>query len=102
MMPTWTNRCQALLFGVSLFFACLIVVGLYLSCGCCEEVEKWDYIETPGTATILAVRDADPELYNCPNDPVEVLYEFTPDSSFSLHPSSIHHGPRASGSKASP
>ena len=80
-MLTWTNRREACLFGVSSLFANVIVMGLCISGGCCDEepFDKWHYIETPGTATILAVRDADPELYNCDNDPVEVLYEFAPD-----------------------
>ena len=37
------------------------------------------YAEIPGVATIVSVRQADPSLYNCRNDPVEVVFDFVPD-----------------------
>ena len=38
-----------------------------------------EYDDTPGTATIVSVQDADPAGNNCANDPVEVIFDFTPD-----------------------
>ncbi len=37
------------------------------------------YDDTPGTATIASVEDADPADNNCANDPVEVVFDFAPD-----------------------
>ena len=36
------------------------------------------YQNIPGTATVVSVSDADPNDYNCTNDPVEVLFDFVP------------------------
>jgi hypothetical protein len=36
------------------------------------------YTETPGTARITAVEAAPADQYNCKNDPVRVLFDFTP------------------------
>jgi len=37
-----------------------------------------EYIDTPGTATIVSVEPADPDALNCPNDPVVVMFDFQP------------------------
>ena len=38
-----------------------------------------DYVETPGVATIVAVETPEPGYLSCPNDPVEVLFDYEPD-----------------------
>ena len=37
------------------------------------------YAEIAGAATIVSVTQADPSLYNCQNDPVEVVFDFVPN-----------------------
>ncbi len=39
-----------------------------------------EYNEIIGTAVITSIVDADPGNYNCDNDPVEVIFNFTPDN----------------------
>ncbi len=39
--------------------------------GCC-------YGETPGTATVTAIEVPPSTLYNCPKDPVQVIFDFAP------------------------
>ena len=34
------------------------------------------YLEVPGTATIVAIREAAPGKYNCPEHPMEVVFSF--------------------------
>ena len=38
-----------------------------------------EYEDVPGTATIVSVETADPAEANCANDPVAVIFDFTPD-----------------------
>lgn len=38
------------------------------------------YDDTPGTATIASVEDADPGDNNCANDPVEVVFDLAPNN----------------------
>lgn len=37
------------------------------------------YAEISGVARIVSVKPADPSLYNCRNDPVEVVFDFVPN-----------------------
>ena len=49
----------------------------------CGDIPPWggpcEYADTPGTATIVSVEDADPDDLNCSNDPVVVVFDFEPD-----------------------
>ena len=36
------------------------------------------YTDTPGTASIVSIEAAPADEYNCSNDPVRVLFDFTP------------------------
>jgi len=38
------------------------------------------YIQTLGTAEIISITPAPAETYNCPNNPVEVVFDFTPEN----------------------
>lgn len=52
-----------------------------LSCASCTRSAdggRCAYEDTTGTATITAIRDPPSDLYNCPNDPVEVMFDFVP------------------------
>ena len=37
------------------------------------------YTDTPGTATVISINNADPGLSNCKNNPVEVIFNFASD-----------------------
>jgi hypothetical protein len=58
---------------------CVLMVTVL--CGC----DGWlvggpcTYQDTPGVATIVSVETANPSDNNCPNDPVEVVFDFAPD-----------------------
>ncbi len=45
------------------------------------------YAETPGVATIVSVEDAAAGGNNCANDPVRVVFDFTPDDPEASQPS---------------
>jgi hypothetical protein len=37
------------------------------------------YLDTLGVATIVALETPEPDVLNCPNDPVEVIFDYQPD-----------------------
>jgi len=65
--------------------SCLIALSVVLALAACSgddnglviEGGPCDYNEIAGTATIVAVQDADPTANNCKN-PVEVVFDFEP------------------------
>ena len=60
----------------------LVVSALLGGCGSSDDDpigQDCRYVEVPGVAVIVAVDDAPETAYNCTNDPVEVLFDFTPD-----------------------
>ena len=38
-----------------------------------------EYVAISGVATIVSVGEVDPQHYSCPNNPVQVLFDFVPD-----------------------
>ncbi len=58
---------------------CLLMVTTIRGCGEWPIREYCKYHDTPGVATIVSVDAADPGDLNCPNDPVEVVFDFEPD-----------------------
>lgn len=70
----------------------LVLLAIFLSipCGSCKGDNQSStplvggpctYTDTPGSATIMSMSNANPSLYNCKNNPVEVIFNFTPDDS---------------------
>ncbi len=59
-----------------------------------DEIEggPCSYIEIPGTAKIVAIKEADPDAYNCKNA-VVVLFNFTPDDPSAVDRYRIHYMP---------
>ena len=54
--------------------ALLVLAG----CGADAPGRCGPYTDTPGTARITSIANAPAGQYNCANDPVQVLFDFTP------------------------
>ena len=62
---------------------CACTASLLLALGPCDATPDvgggCDYDHTPGVATIISVETAGADDFNCPNDPVVVVFDFVPD-----------------------
>lgn len=59
--------------------AALLLAAAAVSCATPQPIGRCgEYTSTPGTARITAVEAAPADEYNCPRDPVRVLFTFTP------------------------
>ena len=60
-------------------FVMVVVSALCAASGCARVIGgPCEYTDTPGTATIVSVSDAEPDANNCANDPVVVVFDFAP------------------------
>ena len=57
----------------------LLLGGLLVSCTPLWTGGPCKYVETPGVAIIAAIEEPLPDEYNCPNNPVKVVFDFVPD-----------------------
>ena len=55
----------------------MVLTAISISCGTNDSDNNHQEVNTPGLATILSMVDGDPDQ-GCPNDPVEVQFEFAP------------------------
>jgi hypothetical protein len=60
----------------------LLLAMVLILAGCpglnSSRLDPCSYMDVPGTATVVEVRDAAPGRYSCPNDPVEIYFDFAP------------------------
>lgn len=59
--------------------AAILAAALSSSCTTEGVGRCGPYAQTPGTGHVTAIRAAPAGGNNCPNDPVEVTFDFTPD-----------------------
>ncbi|MBD3232432.1 MAG: hypothetical protein GF315_01770 [candidate division Zixibacteria bacterium] len=79
---------------ISLFLIILVGSFLIITSSCRERAKSENqeqniggpcsFSDIPGYAIIQAIEEAPADQYNCPNDPVEVRYNFFPDDSNSV------------------
>jgi hypothetical protein len=58
---------------------CIMMIAAARGCGSFPFGGPCEYQDTPGVAIIVSVEAADPADLNCPNDAVEVVFDFAPD-----------------------
>lgn len=73
-------ECRLALKRPSLTFGSFALLITSLFCASCKEEDGGPcrYNDTAGTATIVAIRQPPQNVYSCPNDPVEVDFNFVP------------------------
>jgi hypothetical protein len=62
----------------TLQWSAVAAVSLLGACTTTPIVGGCTYDKTPGTATVTAIEEPSSNLYNCPNDPVRVTFDFAP------------------------
>jgi hypothetical protein len=66
--------------GWAILVASVMVAGVSVLGACVSTpiIGGCTYDKTPGTATVTAIEVPASTLYNCPNDPVRVTFDFAP------------------------
>lgn len=61
-------------------FLVIVISLFFFGCGATGDpiTGPCSYTETSGQATIVSLNNSNPSEYNCSNDPVEVVFHFTP------------------------
>lgn len=67
--------------AVELAVILIVLAVIIVTFGCLDPLidGRCKYVDIPGTVVVISVTDADASANNCPNDPVEVRFNFTPD-----------------------